>query len=124
MPIQVTVETFADGRKYLRSVSSGRVTPHDVKQITTRTGPGGDLEGAPLLSILDGKVELDAETRKIFSSMNSDTGKNGNPGKIAIVTSSAPLRVMLSFVLRFSGASETIKFFSNEAEGLRWVERN
>jgi hypothetical protein len=122
MPIQISVETFADGRKYLRSVSSGRVTPHDVKQITVRTGPGGELEGAPLLSILDGKVELDPETRKIFSTMNSDTGKNGNPAKIAIVTSSAPLRVMLSFVLRFSGSAQHIKFFPNEAEAMLWVE--
>ena len=64
----------------------------------------------------------DPEARKSFSAMNSATPKDGRQGKIAIVTPNAPMRVMLSFVLRVTGAGNHIKFFSNEAEGLRWLE--
>lgn len=122
MPITMTVEKFADGRKYARTVSSGKLTGTDAQEIVTRTGTGGDLEGAPLLSVMEGSVEMDPEARKAFSAMNSAAPKDGTHGKIAIVTPNAPMRVMLSFVLRVTGGGGHIKFFPDEAEALRWLE--
>lgn len=123
MPIQMTVEHFADGRRYGRTVSTGKVSASDVSELLRRTGPGGDLAGTALLSVMEGGVELDPEARKAFAAMNAASAKGGQQGKIALVTPSAPLRVLLSFVLRVTGGAVSMKFFSNEAEAMTWLER-
>lgn len=119
MALSFTVQKFADGRTYLRSVSTGHVTGADASVLMARMGEGAEYEGTPLLAVLDGKVELDPEARKLFSSLN-------RPGikvpLVAIVTPNAPLRVMLSFVLRISGTAAGTRFFATEAEALAWLE--
>lgn len=120
MPLSLSVEKFADGRRYVRTVSSGAVTGEDARGLMDRLAPGSELEGLPMLSVMEGKVDLSPEARKIFSSLNQGAA-NAKPMKVAIVTPNAPLRVMLSFVLRIAGQANDTKFFSNEAEALAWL---
>ena len=121
MPLHVSLEKFADGRKYLRTVSSGQVTGDDARALMERVAPGTEWEGLPMLSVMEGKVDLAPEARKSFASMNP--GANAaKPMKVAIVTPNAPLRVMLSFVLRIAGQSNETKFFANEPEALKWLQ--
>lgn len=122
MPIHVTLEQFPDGRRYGRTVSTGKLSGRDADEINRRTAPGGDLEGAPLLSVMEGSVEMDPDARKAFSAMNA-ASKGTQQSKIAIVTPNAPMRVMLSFVLRITGSGGHMKFFSNEAEALAWLAK-
>ena len=124
MPIQVSLEQFPDGRRYGRTVSTGKLSGRDADEINRRTAPGGDLEGAPLLSVMEGSVEMDPEARKAFSAMNAASAKSAKQPKIALVTPNAPMRVMLSFVLRITGSGGHMKFFSNEAEALAWLAKD
>lgn len=120
MPLHMTVEKFADGRRYVRSVSEGKVTGDDARKLMERIAPGTELERVPMLSVMEGKVDLDPEARKVFTSLNQRAGQYSM--KVAIVTANAPLRVMLSFVLRIAGQANDTKFFANEPEGLKWLE--
>ena len=121
MPMQVSMEKFADGRTYVRTVSTGQVTGEEARALMLRLAPGTELEGAPMLSVMEGKVDLEPEARKAFASLNQ--GPAGvKPMNVAIVTPSAPLRVMLSFVIRIAGQANHTKFFSNEPEALKWLE--
>ena len=120
MPLHLSVEKFTDGRTYARSVSEGQVTGDEARKMMARIAPGTELEGVPLLSVMEGKVDLDPEARKVFASLNNS--KDRKVMKVAIVTSNAPLRVMLSFVLRIAGQANDTKFFANEVEGLKWLE--
>ena len=49
MPLHVSLEKFADGRKYLRTVSSGQVTGDDARALMERVAPGTEWEGLPML---------------------------------------------------------------------------
>lgn len=121
MPLQVSLEKFADGRRYIRTVSTGHVTGEDARALMLRVAPGAELDGVPMLSVMEGKVDLEPEARKVFSTLNQGGGA-AKPMQVAIVTPSAPLRVMLSFVIRIAGQSGDTKFFANEVEALKWLE--
>ncbi len=41
--------------------------------------------------------------------------------RVAVVVSSAPLRVMMSFVIRMSGSNDFTRFFTSELEAQRWL---
>lgn len=123
MPIQLTVEQFPDGRRYGRTVSTGKLSGRDADEINRRTGPGGDLEGAPLLSVMEGSVEMDPDARKAFSAMNAASATDAKRAKIALVTPNAPMRVLLSFVIRLSPQVNETKFFGDAAEALAWLEK-
>lgn len=120
MPLHVSVEKFADGRAFIRTVSSGQVTAADARALMARVVPGAELAGLPLLAVMEGKVDLAPEARKIFGSLNAVA--EGEKLRVAVVTSSAPLRVMLSFVLRIAGQADATKFFATEAEARGWLE--
>ena len=119
MPITTTVEKFPDGRPYVRTWSEGAVEAQDAREIAARISANGDLEGLPLLHVMASKVAFAPEARKVFAGI---TGADGKRSKMAVVASSAPLRVTLSFVLRLAGMAEHTRFFANEPEGHRWLQ--
>lgn len=119
MPMAHSTQKLADGRPYLHLESSGRVTGEEARALMARMSPGGDLTGLPLLAVMESKVDMEPEARKAFASLN-----NGDkPIKVALVTASAPLRVVLNFVIKLSPQINETKFFSNSAEALAWLEK-
>lgn len=116
----MSIEQFADGRKFLRSVSTGKVTGEDARAMMMRIAPGTELEGLSLLAMMEGKVDLEPEARKIFASLNN--APSAKKMKVAVVTASAPLRVTMSFILRIAGQADATKFFPNEEEARGWLE--
>jgi hypothetical protein len=121
MPISLSTEQFPDGRKFLRSISTGVVTGEDAHAMMTRLAPGGEFDGLSLLAVMEGKVDMQPEARKIFSSLNAATGGQAKKLKVAVVTSSAPLRVTMSFVMRIAGQANDTKFFGTEDEARNWL---
>ncbi len=118
MPLNYAVEKTPKGRSFLRSVSSGAVTAEDVKQFGAVIGPGQPLEGFPILSIVEPGAEFSPESRKVFGGM----GTKGGPTTVtAVVVPSAPLRVMISFIVKVAGASDHTRFFANEPEARAWL---
>lgn len=120
--LTTTPKTFSGGQPYLHVVGSGAVSGDDARGLMTRISRGGEFEGYPLLAELQGKVDLDAEARKAFATLNS--GANAARAvKVALVTASAPMRVMLNFIVRLSPQVNETKFFATADEALIWLER-
>lgn len=120
MTIEASVSQLPSEREYVRMVSSGHVTGDEARALAARLLSGGDLAGRPMLSIMDGKVDLSSEARKAYGSLNGAAGDT--PQSVAVVTSSAPLRVLMSFVLRISGAAQHTRLFGDEAAALAWLQ--
>lgn len=121
MPIAFTEEKTPGGKTILRSVSSGVITAADAGSTFQRLGPGEPFEGAGLLSLIAPGAEFSAEARKAFTYDGSGS-RLSSP--VAVVVESAPMRVMLSFVVRMAGMGGHTKFFSSEAQARAWlVER-
>ena len=117
--VHAALETWGDGREYVRMVSSGLVTGDEARAVVSRLMKGGDLIGRPVLAVMERGVDLHAEARKVYGAMgNADVEK---PKAVAVVTPNAPLLVMLSFVLRIAGAGNHTKFCGGEAEALEWL---
>ena len=66
------------------------------------------------------KVDLSSEARRVFASISGASDREKS--KMAVVASSAPLRVTLSFVIRLAGMAEHTRFFGDEAEALAWLQ--
>lgn len=119
MTVRTTLEKSPDGLEYVRMVSSGVVSAEEARGFIARVLPGGDLTGRPILAVMEGKVDLHPEARKAYGAMGkTDVEK---PRAVAVVTANAPLRVMLSFVLRITGSGDHTKFFGNEPDALAWL---
>jgi len=120
MPLAISTSKFSDGRPYAHVVGSGAVTGEQARGLMTRLALGGDLTGIPLLAVIEPKVDLDPEARKAFATLNDAGAK---PIKAALVTPNAPMRVMLSFVIRLSPQVNETKFFATATEALAWLEK-
>lgn len=118
MPLTFTVEKSPRGRTFVRTVSSGAVTADDAKHFIAAIGQQQPLSGAPILAIVESGADLAPEARKAFTSMGGDPEQQV---PVAVVVTSAPLRVLLTFVIRMSGAALGTKFFGNEVEAKRWL---
>lgn len=105
MTIEASVSQLPSGREYVRMVSSGHVTGDEARALAARLLSGGDRS---------------SEARKAYGSLNGAAGDT--PQSVAVVTSSAPLRVLMSFVLRISGAAQHTRLFGDEAAALAWLQ--
>ena len=75
--------------------------------------------GLPILAVVTEGAKFSPEARQAFTKMNANGAQQA---PVAVVVSSAPLRVMLGFIIRLSGASSVTKFFGTEADALTWLE--
>jgi hypothetical protein len=104
------------GKPYLRTVSAGDVTAEDVQKLNKVISPGGEFADLPMLALVAPGANFSAEARNGFTSM---TGGAERP--IAVVVSSAPMRVMLTFIIRLSDAVKMTKFFGTEDDARKWL---
>ena len=120
MPITFSVHQTPGGKTYVRTHSFGVVTGDDAETIMSKMRVGAELHGAGVLSVSDNGTDLKPEARRVFT---EDPGTQGSQlrAPVAIVLTSAPLRVMMSFVIRVSGSAAYTKFFSNEDEAKQWL---
>lgn len=116
MSLTFTVEKSPAGRNYLRTVSSGLVSAADVKQLASVISPGQPHHGLSILSLVEPGADFAPEARKQFGTMGG-----GKDVKAAVVVPSAPLRVMIAFIVKVAGAGDTTQFFATEAEAKRWL---
>jgi hypothetical protein len=117
VPIDTSELTTKSGHKVLRAVFSGDVTVAEAKPYHASTLPGGRFALHGHLAI--GTVtNLSADVKKVLGSAQADPG---NPIPVAIVVSSALIRMMASLVTR-AGANENTEFFKDEASALEWLD--
>ncbi|MDP1823055.1 MAG: hypothetical protein Q8L48_07435 [Archangium sp.] len=121
MPLTFSQAVTAKGNAYLRTVSSGAVTEADANGLNAVVAVGAKHFGLPILGLVEPGATFSAEARKAFTAGN-DGKSQAEMKPVAIVVSSAPLRVMLGFIIRMSGASDATRFFSSEADALVWLD--
>ncbi|PZR08679.1 MAG: hypothetical protein DI536_24585 [Archangium gephyra] len=119
MSMTWTLEKPPGGRNYLRTVSSGTVTAEDVKTFAAAIQPGQPFFNTAILSVMEPGTDFTPQARKMFGEMGGAAGATRPP--TAVVVASAPMRVLISFVLKVSGAAEATRFFANEPEAQRWL---
>ena len=119
MPITCTVHETPKGRKYVRTHASGVVTGEDAIPVMEKMKPGQPWHGYGVLSVAEPNTDLQPEARRVFTSQQ-DVPVDKRPPTAMIVTS-APLRITISFVMRVSGSAPNTKFFGNEADGTAWL---
>lgn len=120
--IEVTLGQTPAGRELVRMRSSGEVSAADAESIKPLVGQGGKWEGKPILAVIEKGANYSPEARQAFGSFGGV--KDSKPIPVAVVVGSAPLRVMLTFVIRISGAGDWTRFFGTEAEALAWLDQS
>lgn len=120
MPLECTVHDSPKGKKYVRTHAFGVVTGEDAAVVMDQMKPGQAWEGFGVLSVADSNTDLQPEARRVFTSQQGTSPDKRPP--TAMVVTSAPLRITISFVMRVSGSAPNTKFFANEAEARAWLE--
>ncbi len=111
MSMTFTAEKTRSGVEYLRVVASGRVTVEEVLSLDEA------IERGPMLGIVEASADFLAEVRHV-----ARIGKK-RERRVAIIVTNAPIRAMLAFSTRVAERS-TIRFFSQEAYALEWLDES
>ena len=119
MPMTINTAKAPSGFEYLRVIALGTVTVDDAVALNAKIKDGGPYATTPILGLVESGAEFSAEARQALTTGGK---REGEGNKTAIVVTSAPLRVMLTFVVRISGGAETTRFFSAEGPALEWLE--
>ena len=117
MPIAWEIRQTPGGKKYSRSVATGRITMADVHRLQEETAPGGPIHGLSSVSINAPDMVIEPDARRAFSDMVAVS----QAGYYALVVTSAPMRVMMTFILRISGKASNTQLFGDEASATAWV---
>lgn len=122
MPMTWSSRQTPGGRSYLRTASSGLVTDADTQNFSGVIAPGGPHYLNSVLAIVEPGTEFSPEARKAFMGMGAV--EVGPKVYVAVVVSNAALRVLLSFVIRMSGAVSSTRFFDGEDAAARWLHES
>ncbi len=117
MPIAWEIKHSPGGTPYTRSVATGRITMDDVAQLKQHSSPGGAIHGLSSVSINTPEMVIEPDARRAFADMVNLS----QSGHYALVVTSAPMRVMMTFILRISGKAANTQLFSDEAAATAWV---
>ena len=118
MPISIERTKTPRGHPFLLMRSSGDVTSADAAAMFESIALGTPNDGLAILALVEGGTKYSLAARQAFT-------KGGNKMvtiRVALVVNSVPLRVILSFIMRMSGASRNTRFFGNEPAALAWLD--
>jgi len=119
MPVSLVTKHMPGAIRYVRTLLSGKVTSADVQHLTKLLTPGSQLHGLSLLAVVEPRSDLDAEARRVFTSLALPS-VSAAP-RVAMVVGNVPLRGMLSFLIRLSGANGATRFFDTELDAQAWL---
>lgn len=117
MPITWEIKKTPGGMPYSRSTASGHITMDDVTKLKQVSAPGGAIHGLSSVAINQPDMVIEPEARRAFADMVAES----QGGHYALVVSSAPMRVMMGFILRISGRASNTQIFGDEAAATAWV---
>lgn len=119
MPMSWSSRQTPRGRSYLRTYSSALVTDADALEFGHVISAGQPHYLTSVLAVIEAGAEFSPEARKAFMGMGAV--QTGPKVYVAVVVDSAPLRVLLSFVIRMTGAVSSTRFFESEDAATRWL---
>ncbi len=119
MPMKMTLSTSRDGKPMVRSISSGLLTEEDAQQFHDAFSASGPYNGMPMLAEMEKDTTFTPQSRKLFTKPNTGLSR------AAIVINSAPMRVMLNFMVKASsvgGRPDTMtQFFKSVPDAEAWL---
>jgi hypothetical protein len=116
VPIDFAEVTTAGGFRVVRSVYNGEVSVRDAEAFMNAIKPGSALEHCGHL-VLGNVTSVSGEVRKV---MTSQAANPANPPPVALVITSAIVRMVASLVAR--GTNPNTEFFGDEAEARTWLD--
>ena len=119
MPMDTSKAKTPKGKQYLKIHSHGEVTAADAEALNKSMEPGGPNADLAICATVDSAAKFSPEARQAFTRTNNN---GANPMPVAVVVTSAPLRVMLTFIIKMSGSASTTRFFANEGEALAFID--
>jgi hypothetical protein len=119
MPMNLSKAVSPKGQTYCRIHSFGEVTPADAEAASKHWAAGGEFYDLPMVALVDSGAKFSPEARQVFTKSG---GASGEQKPVAVIVTNAPLRVMLSFIIRASGAAPQTKFFGTEAEAIAFID--
>jgi beta-phosphoglucomutase-like phosphatase (HAD superfamily) len=107
------------GRVYITGSVYEELTYKIIKEAHRITEEkGNDLRWLAKLENVDYRMVASIRERKGIAEVVKVLDK----GKIALVGASAPIRVILKFILAAAGYNKDVKFFGTEEEALKWLK--
>jgi hypothetical protein len=126
MPYALTPKRTPQGRDYVEALASGTIDVADANFFNDNFRTGGQYAGRSVLAIMTDDSKYTVEGRKALISGKSDVPV------MAVVVTSAPLRVMLNFMLKASVAAASItgnegppmnvRSFNKGGDALDWLD--
>ena len=118
MPIDTVIRKTPGGAAFVYAVSRGEVTAADAHALMDPLWPGGAHHDKALFAVVAAGSDFSKDARSVLSGKDGERNAKGLP--IALVVSSAPMRVMMSFIFKIAGASGRSRAFATEAEAQAW----
>ena len=118
MPMDITKAKTKKGHEDVKIHSHGEVGAADAEAMNLKLAQA-DFADRAIYATVDSTAKYSSEARQAFTRTNSNVA---NPKPVAVVVTIAPLRVMLSFIIRMSSAAQNTKFFANEADALAFID--
>ena len=113
---------LASGRPAVFVKVTGLVTGDDATRLKQNVAPGAPYAGLPMLTNVAGDADFSMEARKGFADMGDATGD----APIAVVMTSAPLRMVINFIVKAGNLKRkkptNLKFFAEESEARKWLD--
>jgi hypothetical protein len=110
------------GRQCVLLLSSGTVTFDEADRFANLLLPGGEFYGMPLMATVKDGTDFTLDARKRFANM----GNTNDDFPTAIVITSAPVRLMINFIVKASNLTRSkpsvVKFFSEKGEAMKWLD--
>lgn len=116
MPIELSIVKTKSGHSVVRTDFITEVTVADAQRYFAKISPGGAYDGFGHLAV--GNVTgVSSEVKKILSSLKSPE----NPAPVAVVITSALVRMAASLTMRITNNSNTDSF-KTEEEAMLWLD--
>jgi hypothetical protein len=117
VPIHSSELKTKSGHQVLRSLYGEPVTVDDAREFMAQVATGAPFEHAGHLVV--GKLSaIGGEARKVLESKRANPD---NPPPVALILTSAVLRMVASLAMR-GGGNENLEFFADEAAALAWLD--
>ena len=120
MPMDVAKAKTPKGKQYLKIHSHGDVTAADAEALNKSMEPGAPNADLAICATVDSAAKFSPEARQAFTRSGNQPGQTQMP--VAVVVTSAPLRVMLTFIIKMSGSASSTRFFANEGDALAFID--
>lgn len=118
MPVEISTFQLPGGARCVQVVTTGHYSLEDAQNVLRHTGRGGPMQGLPRLFLTQKQTSISPEARRLFASRTDQSEDNV---WMAVVVTSAVIRVSTNFILRMN-RNDKVRLFSSEPAAIQWLD--